>query len=133
MRKTVLTFLSVLVSLAAHAQTAAHWVQMGPGGAAELRVVTSGNCPSITADGRKIALQTRTVPDASFPRVCSTVLPPSAKQIVLDGTALPLPKAAPQRIAVLGDTGCRIKGGTVQDCNDQANGPSCAWHRRSPG
>ena len=123
MRKTVLTFLSVLVPLAAHAQTAAHWVQMGPGGAAELRVVTSGNCPSITADGRKIALQTRTVPAASFPRVCSTVLPASTKQIVLDGTALPLPKAAPQRIAVLGDTGCRIKDGTVQDCNNPEKWP----------
>jgi hypothetical protein len=42
---------------------------------------------------------------------------------VLDGTALPLPKAAPQRIAVLGDTGCRIKAGTVQDCNNPDKWP----------
>lgn len=96
---------------------------MGPGGVSELRVVTSSTCPDITADGQPMALQTRAEPDANFPRLCSVTLPASVKEVVLEGAAITLPKAAPQRIAVLGDTGCRIKGGTVQDCNDPDKWP----------
>ena len=33
------------------------------------------------------------------------------------------PKPKPERILVLGDTGCRIKGKTVQACNDPAQWP----------
>ncbi|HEY4123417.1 MAG TPA: metallophosphoesterase, partial [Rhizomicrobium sp.] len=67
--------------------------------------------------------QSRAEADANFPRLCSTTLSPSAKQVSLEGAAITLPKAAPRRIAVLGDTGCRIKDGTVQDCNDPAKWP----------
>jgi len=123
MRNIVFSLLFVLVPLAAQAQTISHWVQMGPGGVAELRVVTSSTCPGITADGREMALQSRAEPNANFPRLCSVALPPSIKDVVLEGAAIALPKAAPQRIAVLGDTGCRIKGGTVQDCNDPGKWP----------
>ncbi|HMH65768.1 MAG TPA: metallophosphoesterase, partial [Rhizomicrobium sp.] len=38
-------------------------------------------------------------------------------------TVLPLPVANPQRILVLGDTGCRIKGAALQACNDPAKWP----------
>ncbi|QNA89114.1 metallophosphoesterase [Massilia sp. Dwa41.01b] len=31
---------------------------------------------------------------------------------------MPVPKAAPERIVVIGDTGCRLKGREAQDCND---------------
>jgi hypothetical protein len=127
MHKAVAVLVLALVPFYAHAQPSsdlAHWVQIGPGGAAELRVVTSGPaCPEILIDGQRTSLQTRTEPTADFPRLCSITLPGSAKQVLLDGGAVPLPKAAPQRIAVLGDTGCRIKYGTVQDCNDPAKWP----------
>jgi hypothetical protein len=123
MRKTFLSLFCVLIPLAAHGQTISHWVQIGPGGAAELRVVTSGACPDIVADGAQIALQTRAEPDANFPRLCSIALPATAKEVTLEGTPVALPKAAPQRIAVLGDTGCRIKNDTVQDCNDPNQWP----------
>ena len=36
---------------------------------------------------------------------------------------LPVPVANPQRILVLGDTGCRIKGAALQACNDPAQWP----------
>jgi predicted phosphodiesterase len=36
---------------------------------------------------------------------------------------LPLPVAAPERILVLGDTGCRIKGSALQACNDPRQWP----------
>lgn len=96
---------------------------MGPGGVADLRAVTGGACPDIVADGKLMALQTRAEPNADFPRLCSIALPVTAKEVTLEGMPITLPKAAPQRIAVLGDTGCRIKNGTVQDCNDPAQWP----------
>jgi hypothetical protein len=34
------------------------------------------------------------------------------------GQSLPVPTAAPRRIVVIGDTGCRLKGKEFQDCND---------------
>ena len=37
--------------------------------------------------------------------------------------ALPLPVAKPERILVLGDTGCRIKGAAIQACNDADKWP----------
>jgi hypothetical protein len=123
MQKTLLSLFFVFIPLTVHAQTMSHWVQMGPGGAAELRVVANGTCPGITVDGHEVPLQTRAEPDANFPRLCSVTLPAAAKQVVLESAPITLPKAAPQRIAVLGDTGCRIKGGTVQDCNDPDKWP----------
>jgi hypothetical protein len=42
------------------------------------------------------------------------------------GTALPLPKANPQKIVVIGDTGCRMQGGSppqFQNCNDPTQYP----------
>jgi Calcineurin-like phosphoesterase len=36
---------------------------------------------------------------------------------------LPLPAARPERILVLGDTGCRIKGSALQACNDPVAWP----------
>jgi hypothetical protein len=41
-----------------------------------------------------------------------------AEQIKYDIVPLPLPVPAPQRIVVVGDGGCRIKGTVVQDCRD---------------
>jgi hypothetical protein len=97
---------------------------MGPGGTAELRVVTNdAACPNVAIDGREAALKVRAAPDTNFLLVCAIALPQAARTVLLDGTAVALPKAAPRRIAVLGDTGCRIKGGTVQDCNDPNKWP----------
>ena len=73
------------------------------------------------ADGRARAPGAdRAAPDAqcagaspSRPRSrCSSArkaIPASARRAVVAGRALPLPKASPQRIVVVGDTGCRLK------------------------
>ncbi len=122
MRKLALV-LFFLAPFAAHAQTTSHWVQIGPGGVAELRAVTSGHCPEAVIDGQRSPLQGRAEADANFQRLCSIILSPHVKEVSLEGVAITLPKAAPKRVAVLGDTGCRIKGGTVQDCNDLAKWP----------
>jgi hypothetical protein len=125
---------SALICLAAAASPAAdadapavlaRWVQMTPGGEAEIRaVVSSASCPAVMLDGASIPMRERAAPDTSFPvRVCALTLPKSAKGAVLLGQPLPLPKPDPAHVVVLGDTGCRIKGMTVQDCNDPAQWP----------
>jgi hypothetical protein len=101
------------------------WVQLVPGGGAEVRtLVATGEttCPTLVADGKDLALAVRTPGDTNFPTVCSAAIPTGAKALALKrgGAATPvaLPPADPQRILVLGDTGCRIKGTAVQACND---------------
>ena len=106
-------------------QLLARWVQMAPSGAAEARVVVQGaTCPMAAVDGTKIAMHVRAAPDDKFPvLLCAITLPVAAQHFSVDGQDLPLPKPAPTRILVLGDTGCRIKGKTVQPCNDPAEWP----------
>jgi hypothetical protein len=66
---------------------------------------------------------------SAFPvLVCEKPIPPSARRAAIAGRALPLPKASPRRIVVLGDTGCRIKTSdrAFQACNDTAQWPFAA-------
>lgn len=102
-----------------------HWVQFGPGGAAELRAVADGaSCPDVTIEGADYPMAVRAAPDANFPQtVCAITLPTGAKQAVFQGEAVPLPRLAPKRILIVGDTGCRILGKIVQVCNDPEKWP----------
>jgi predicted phosphodiesterase len=54
---------------------------------------------------------------------CEAVIPSGAKSASVNDQHLALPKPNPSRIAVIGDTGCRVKGPRVQDCNDPAKWP----------
>jgi hypothetical protein len=95
------------------------WVELGPGGRALARVVVSGvlDCPSAEVDGAAAAMTPRQpVPDGFRP-LCEIALPRGAKFARVNGQSLPLPQVDPSRIAVIGDTGCRIKGTEIQDCN----------------
>ena len=50
--------------------------------------------------------------------------PPGTTRAAIDGVAVPLPKARPQRIVVIGDTGCRIdRGQHLPGCDDPAQWP----------
>lgn len=62
------------------------------------------------------------VPDGLRP-ACELQIPASAVTAVVDGSHLALPHNDPSRVVVIGDTGCRMKGKTVQDCNDPAKWP----------
>jgi len=57
-------------------------------------------------------MQPRASASTDFPLLCTA---PAAA-----------PKRAPERILVLGDTGCRIKGSLVQPCNDPVQWPFAA-------
>jgi predicted phosphodiesterase len=111
---------------AANVHLVASWVQMAPGGLSEARAVVEGTnyCPDIRIDGRSIAMRPRAAGNIAFPQLlCAATLSASMRNVSLLGHELPLPVGAPRRIVVFGDTGCRIKGGTVQDCNDPAKWP----------
>jgi len=117
-----LAVLAALVAGSAQAQApAAAWVQLVDGGAAEVRAVAEGaTCPNAMIDGKPQPLQLRAeASPADFPgAVCTLALPKGASSISVGGHALPPVPAAINRIVVMGDTGCRLKGMVVQDCND---------------
>jgi calcineurin-like phosphoesterase family protein len=118
------------------------WIVLGSGGTPIARVITpEPACPSITIDGvshpmalraaaATVAQRTTASPAAmskpsAFPVTsCEYALPPGAQTVVAAGVALPLPKAAANRIVVIGDTGCRLKQGNPwQACSDPTQWP----------
>jgi len=101
------------------------WVELGEGRRALARVIVNaaGDCPSARIDGKSEPMRLRTpVPDGMRP-VCEVSIPSGAKSATVNGQALALPRPNPSRIAVIGDTGCRIKGELIQNCNDPAAWP----------
>ncbi len=56
---------------------------------------------------------------------CELKLPENAVRANISGTEIPMPKANPRRIVVLGDTGCRMKkaDNAWQACNDNEAWP----------
>ena len=129
----------------------ASWVVLGSGNQATARAITSysapagGNvdavCPMIVINGQATRMGLRvgsaTVPlrptasdpsdskPSDFPvSVCETALPANTTDVKIAGQSLPLPVAEPQRIVVLGDTGCRMK---KADNAWQACGDTQAW------
>ena len=113
----------VLCGAGARAQTQplASWVQMVDGGVAEARAVAAGAaCPVAVIDGRAQLMHVRAeAAPADFPQaVCALTLPGGVASISIGGHALTAPPAKIDRIVVMGDTGCRLKGQVVQDCND---------------
>jgi hypothetical protein len=93
-------------------------------------------CPTITVNGgtpvqmnlragatTSLALRSvNTLPNkpALFPvSACEYALPSGATSAVVAGRSLPVPKANPTKIVVIGDTGCRLQNANgTQSCND---------------
>ena len=98
----------------------ASWVELAPGGVLSVRVVTEMSaCPAIEIDGKSMPMAERAQPDQGFPvRICMAQAPQGAASVRLAGRELPVLHSAVKRIAVFGDTGCRLKGQAVQLCND---------------
>jgi hypothetical protein len=126
MWKSVFAFLALLAlspSLA-QAEMISQWVQLTPGGAEVRAITTSARCPEIGNGDETVRMQLRGAPDANFPyRLCAAPYSTgasnySASAAGVTSTQLPPLSAAPQRIIVFGDTGCRIKDQAVQACND---------------
>jgi hypothetical protein len=130
-------------------QVESAWVELGSGNAVIARALTAAApsdggtnpCPTITLNGgapQQMSLRapaTLSLPLRStivtpnkpsfFPvSSCELALPAGTTSAVVAGQSLPLPKASPQRIVVLGDTGCRLEvGNGFQNCNDPTQYP----------
>ena len=127
LRSLCLAVLAVLLASApcaaedSFAVSSTAWVQLGPGGVAEVRFVSGagGGCPVLTIDGHATTMTNRAIESEAFPHpICSLTLPNGTLSLSLSGRPLPVPVSHPKRILVLGDTGCRIKGAALQACND---------------
>lgn len=133
---------TVVITSVPLAALKAAWTQYGPSGVLEARAVVDGDvCPALVVDLRRIDMKPRAAKDSAFATVCAAFLPSHAKQAALafpdyrgglpkpgddiktDLVPLPIPVADPQRIVVLGDTGCRIKGKALQDCSKEEEWP----------
>ena len=121
----------------------AAWIELGPEGVPIARAIVGGSrCPDIVVDGRAEAMRVRAMPatiplrptqsapadskPSAFPvATCELDLPRTATRAVVGDRALPLPIDAPQRIVVLGDSGCRLKKSddVWQRCDNLATWP----------
>jgi hypothetical protein len=119
------------------------YVVLGEQGAAVARVLTAASsCPLLTVDGQEQAMRLRAPAEtvaqratssapadakpSAFPLLtCEATLPAGARSASVAGQALPVPRAAPRRIVVIGDTGCRLKKSEnhYQACNDPQMSP----------
>ncbi len=114
-----------------------YWMQLGRFGARDVRAVMSGSeCPSLTTSNARLPMIARAPANGEFMLVCSAIIPSGNDNVEIETASdpaehLPLPKfvSDPQRILVIGDTGCRLKGSLVQPCNDAQQWPFPAMAR----
>jgi len=108
----------------------ASYIVLGEQGMVARTILThAAQCPIIDLDGNSQQMNVRASPRGiDFPDlVCELFIPAGTNIAVISGQALPLAHLALRSIAVLGDTGCRLKGtnatdsdddyGKVQECN----------------
>lgn len=102
------------------------WLEFGPEGVLTARALTAGACPDLDIDGHPVAMQPRGEADADFPVIaCEATVPFGTLAASVNDVALPLPSGPLERIAVIGDTGCRLSDydKKFQNCNDPAQWP----------
>src|SRR5271156_4622686 len=113
------------------------WVEFGTDNRLEVRVVVGSGvttCPEIVADSGTIEARQRGAADGDYTvTVCSATVPLATQKLSVGGIAVPTVSAAINRIAVIGDTGCRIEGKALQDCNDTNQWPFPVITKRAAG
>ena len=93
------------------------WVQVVPPNRGIVRAVTEARrCPIAHFDGLSERMKVRANPNEDYNvLVCELPVPSAARTIEVAGRKLrPVPRS-PRRIAVVGDTGCRMKDGDALD------------------
>jgi hypothetical protein len=104
----------------AFSQSLHYWTQLAPHSELIARIITSAdNCPSLRVEGKLSKMTKRATPTARFPNLlCEHRLPSLVSNVSLEGKPLAVLKPEVKRIAVVGDTGCRIRGQRAQACNN---------------
>lgn len=125
MNPFVLAILLAIFPLLAQGEEDIAFVLKGSGGKNYLRLVTAQPaCPQAVFDGKEHAATARATPGKGFPVLtCEAEVPAGTQRISAGSLRLPAPVREPGRIVVIGDTGCRMKSGTFQDCNDPRQWP----------
>ena len=101
------------------------WVQVVPPSTGVVRVITEADdCPAVRFDDKMMSMHVRATPDPDYDvLVCEAPVPDDVTRIEVAGRTLKPVVRNPQRIAIVGDTGCRMKAGHAlddgfQDCGD---------------
>lgn len=115
-----ITLLLAVATVALRGQAlSSAWVEMGESGIiARIIVATPRDCPSLEIDGRVQPMLLRTPVPAGLRPACEASIPAAARSASVNGQALKLPRGAPSRVIVFGDTGCRVKDDEIQACNN---------------
>jgi predicted phosphodiesterase len=111
---------------AAAADLPARWVELAANGELSVRavIVPGAACPSISADGVTLVASRRGASDPNFPiEVCEARAPATTARLAVGGVPVPTLPAMARRIAVFGDTGCRLEGRAIQDCGNPTAWP----------
>src|SRR5829696_3291277 len=105
---------------------ASQWLEFGPDGRRIARVITQAECPALVTDGLDLDMTRRAPASDAFPVLsCEATVPFGTEKASILGQELPLPMGPIRRIAVLGDTGCRVNDWEkkYQACNDPESWP----------
>jgi calcineurin-like phosphoesterase family protein len=105
------------------------WVELAADGGLDVRAVTMPGmaCPRVEADAAALVSKPRGTADpadGAFPiQVCTAHAAVTTRGITVAGLTAPILPRSIKRVVVIGDTGCRLKGANVQDCNDPVDWP----------
>ena len=114
----LLLLLAVSIIGPARADDSYRWLQASTDGWQARAITQNASCPTAEIDGRPVLMTPRAQPGDGFPiTICAVTVPKGAKSVAIDGAPLPPPPARVDKILVFGDTGCRLKGMFLQDCN----------------
>ena len=122
-----LTMKRLLVILAAAfplSAAAPAWIAYGPDGPVARAIVAGGGeCPSIVIDGEARPMHLRALAGPGYAVTsCEMPLPRDVRSAEVEGRQLPVHKLGrTAKIALVGDTGCRLKAGnppSIQNCSD---------------
>jgi hypothetical protein len=97
------------------------WLEFGPEGRLIARVIVDGECPFLLVDNLDVDMTRRAPASDAFPVVaCEATVPFGTSTASILNQDLPLPEDPIRRIAVIGDTGCRVNDWEkkYQACND---------------
>ncbi len=100
------------------------WAQYGVGGLEARAIITEdADCGQVTVDGVQGVMAERAAPSDDFPVVsCAAAVDGAAGQVEVGTVTVPVPTGSPQKILVLGDSGCRMTDGWYENCDGTGTG-----------